>query len=138
MSFAADPCVQGEAIGLGDSLQSGIRFVQGADGANHESLASLLRTDGDPVRYRTAQNLGHGIGIFGRIEVQPGALGVLFQQALAFQGATYTLADQLNQILQLTFIRRFDALEPRGLVVAIDVYAIQKQELTYLLTYGLK
>ena len=70
----------------------------------------------------------HGIRVVCGLQLQPGALGVLFQQALAIQGATYTLTDQLNQILQLTFIRRFDALEPRGPVVAIDVYAIQKQE----------
>jgi hypothetical protein len=31
------------------------------------------------------------------LQFQPGALGVLFQQALAFQAATYTLTDQLNQ-----------------------------------------
>jgi hypothetical protein len=28
--------------------------------------------------------IGCGIGIFGRIEVQPGVLGILLQQALAF------------------------------------------------------
>jgi hypothetical protein len=72
----------------------------------------------------------HGIRVVCGLQFQPGALGVLFQQALAFQAATYTLTDQLNQILELTFIRRFDALELRGLVVAIDVYAIQKQEVT--------
>ena len=35
--------------------------------------------------------------------------------------------DGTSQNLQRTFIRRFDALEPRAPVVAIDVYAIQKQ-----------
>jgi hypothetical protein len=33
----------------------------------------------------------------------------LLQQALAFQAATYTLTDQLDQILQLVFIRHLDA-----------------------------
>ena len=61
----------------------------------------------------------HGIRVVCGLQFQPGALGVLFQQALAFQAATYTLTDQLNQILQLAFIRCFDALEPRWSVVAI-------------------
>jgi len=34
----------------------------------------------------------------------------------------------LHQILKLTFVRRFDALELRGPFVAIDVYAIQQQD----------
>jgi hypothetical protein len=38
-----------------------------------------------------------------------------------------SLTDQLNQILQFSFIRRFDALKPRWSVVAIDVNTIQKQ-----------
>ena len=48
--------------------------------------------------------------------------------ALAFQATTYTLTDQLNQILQLVFIRCLDALKPRWSVVAIDVNTIQKQD----------
>lgn len=55
-----------------------------------------------------------GIRVVCGLQFQPSALGVLFQQALAFQGATYTLTDQLNQILELTFIRRFDALKRGG------------------------
>jgi hypothetical protein len=70
----------------------------------------------------------HGIRVVCRLQFQPGALGVLFQQALAFQAATYPLADKLNQVLKFAFIRRFDALESRGPVVAIDVYSIQKQK----------
>ena len=56
------------------------------------------------------------------------ALGVLFQQTLAFQAAAYTLTDQLNQILELVFIRCLDALKPRCSVIAIDVNTIQKQD----------
>ena len=37
----------------------------------------------------------------------------VIQQALAFQAAPYTLTDQLDQILQVTSIRRFDALASR-------------------------
>jgi hypothetical protein len=48
----------------------------------------------------------HGIRLVCGIEFQPGALGVLLQQALSFQAATDTLADKLNQILQLVFNRR--------------------------------
>ena len=53
--------------------------------------ATLLWADGDTVRHRTAQNVGHGIGVFGGVGFQPGALGVLFQQALALE----TVTDQL-------------------------------------------
>ena len=70
----------------------------------------------------------HGIRLVCGIEFQPGALGVLFQQALSFQAATDTLADKLNQILQLVFVRRLDALKPRWSVVVIDVNTIKKQE----------
>jgi hypothetical protein len=35
----------------------------------------------------------------------------------------------VNQILQLTFIRRPDALELRGPVVAIDICPIEKQDM---------
>jgi hypothetical protein len=47
--------------------------------------------------------------------------------ALAFQAATYTLTDQLSQILQLALGWRFNALKAGWSVVAIDVCAIQKQ-----------
>ena len=59
---------------------------------------------------------------------EPGALGVLFEQALASQAATYTLTDQLSQILQLVLNRRFEALKSGGSVVVIDVNTIQKQD----------
>jgi hypothetical protein len=72
--------------------------------------------------------IGCGIGVFGRDEFQPGVLGVLFQQALALQAATYTLTDQLNRFNQLILGWSFDTLEPRGSTVAINVDAIQKQE----------
>ena len=103
--------VQGKSIGLGDAFQSGIRPVEWAEGANHEGFATLLRADGDTVGHRTAEDLGHGIRLVCGIEFKPGALGVLLQQALSFQAATDTLADKLNQILQLVFNRRFEALK---------------------------
>mgnify|MGYP006891288401 CR=1 FL=1 len=103
--------MKGEPVGLGHSLQSGIRSVQGADGANHEGLATLLRADGDPIRHGTTQKMRHGIRVVCGLQFQPGALGVLLQQAQPFQAATYPLADKLNQILQLVFNRRFEALK---------------------------
>ena len=39
----------------------------------------VLRADGNPIGDGTTQDLGHGIGIFSGLEVQPGALGVLLQ-----------------------------------------------------------
>ena len=36
-----------------------------------EIQATLLRADGDTIGHRTAQDLGHGIGIFCRVEIQP-------------------------------------------------------------------
>ena len=48
----------------------------------------MLRTDVYPVGDRTAEDLCHGIGILGGVEIQPGALGVLFQQAQPFQAAS--------------------------------------------------
>ena len=86
----------GDPVGLGYPFQSGVRPIQRADGADHEGLATLLWADGDTVGDGATQNLWHGIGVFSRIEIQPSALGVLFQQALAFQAATYTPTDQLN------------------------------------------
>ena len=71
---------------------------------------------------------GCGIGILGGVEVQPGTLGVLFQQALAFKAAADTLADQLDQLLQLGFVRRLDATKSGWSIVAIHIDAIQKQE----------
>ena len=129
LSVATHPRVQGEPICLGHSLQSGVRPVQRADSANHEGLAPLLWADGDPVGDGAGEDLRHSIVVFSRVEIQPGALGVLFQQALAFQAATYTLADQLNQLLQLVFVRCLDALKAGRTIVAIHVDAVQKQDM---------
>ena len=88
----------------------------------------MLRADSDPIGDGTDEDLGHRIVVFRRIDVQPGVLGILLQQTLTLKAATYTLTDQLNQVLKLTFIRCFDALKSRGPFVAIDVYAIQEQD----------
>jgi len=71
--------------------------------------------------------IGCGSSIFSEFEFQPGALGILLQQAQPFQATACTLTDQLNQILQLAFVRRPDPLKPGRSVIAVDVYAIQKQ-----------
>ena len=92
---------------------SGVRSVQGRYGANHEGLSPLLRADGDRVGHRTAEDPGHGIRVVCGVEFQPGVMGILLQQALAYQPVTYTLTDQLNQVLQYVFNRRFDALKSR-------------------------
>jgi hypothetical protein len=55
------------------------------------------------------------------------ACGILFQQALAFQAAANASTDQLNQILQLAFIRCFDPPEARRVAVAVYIDAIQEQ-----------
>jgi hypothetical protein len=62
-------------------------------------------------------------------ECQPGALGILRQQARPLHATACTLASQVNQILQLTSIRRPDALEMRSPVVAIDICTIEKQDM---------
>jgi hypothetical protein len=72
--------------------------------------------------------MGHGVRVICGVEVQPGTLGILLQQAQPLQATAYTLTDQLNQGFQLTFVRCSDPLEPWGPVVAIDVHAIQKQD----------
>jgi hypothetical protein len=66
---------------------------------------------------------GCGIGILGGVEVQPGALGVLFQQALALEAAADALADQLNQLLQLAFVWCLDAAKSGWSIVAIHIGA---------------
>jgi len=53
---------------------------------------------------------------------------VQLSDRLAFKAATYTLADQLNQILQLALVRCFDTLKTGRPVVAIHIDAIQKQD----------
>ena len=47
--LTADPGVERETIGPGHPLQSGIRSVQRADGADHERLTSLLWANGYAV-----------------------------------------------------------------------------------------
>jgi hypothetical protein len=112
MAFAAHARVQGKPVGLGNALQPGIWPVQRADGADHEGLASLLRADCNPVRDGTTQDLRHGIGVFGRVEVQPGALSILLQQSLSYQAVSNALTDALNQVFQLAPGRRLDMLKP--------------------------
>jgi hypothetical protein len=73
---------------------------------------TLLWADRDPVRYRTTQEMGHGIRVVCGVEFQPGLLRILLQQTLALQATAYPLADQLNQVFQLTLVRRPDALKP--------------------------
>ena len=70
----------------------------------------------------------HGIRVVCGVEFQPGLLGILLQQAQPFQATACSLTNRLNQVLQFVFIRRSDALKPRGPVVTIDVYAIKKQD----------
>ena len=72
MSLTAHTGVEREPIGLSLPLQSGIRSVQWPDGADHKGLSALLRADGDPVADGTAQDLRHCIGVFDRVEIQPG------------------------------------------------------------------
>lgn len=112
----------------GHPLQSGIGAIQWSYGANHEGFAPLLRADGDPVGDGTAENLGHSISILGWVEIQPGALGILLQQALALQAAAYALADQVSQAFELVFIRCLDTLKAGRSIVAIHVDAIQEKD----------
>ena len=72
--------------------------------------------------------IGCGIGILSGVEVQPGALGVPFQQALALEAAPDAFADELNQLLQLGFVRCFDALKSGRSIVAIRIDAIQEKD----------
>jgi len=81
--------------------------------------------------------LGHGIRVFGGVEFQPGALGIVFQQTLAIQATAYTLTDALNQSLQLVFVRRLDALKVGaanlgGGLVAVIFYQLLLVSPTYL------
>jgi hypothetical protein len=52
--------------------------------------------------------IGCGIRVLGGVEVQPGALGVLFQQALALEAAADALADgdDLGLTLQTNFVTK--------------------------------
>jgi len=108
--------VEGEAIGLGHPFQPGVWAVQWPDGANHEGLLTLLWAGGNAVRHRATQEMrqgpprfiGCGIRVLGGVEVQPGALGVLFQQALALEAAADALADgdDLGLTLQTNFVTK--------------------------------
>ena len=69
-----------------------------------------------------------GIRVICRLQFQPGALGVLFQQALTFQAATYPLADKLHQVIKFAFMRRFEALKSEWSIASIYIDAIQKQD----------
>jgi hypothetical protein len=40
----------------------------------------------------------HGIRVVGRVEFQPGALGILFQYSLALQAAAYRLTNEVDPI----------------------------------------
>jgi len=48
---------------------------------------------------------------------------------LALEAAAYAQADQLNQRLQLAFVRCLDALESGRPTVAIHIDAIQEQDM---------
>jgi hypothetical protein len=127
MPLTAHAGVQGESVGLGDAFQSGIRAIHWTDGANHEGLAPLLRADGDPVGDGTAEDMEHSIGVVCGIEVQPGVLGILLQQALSFQAAPHALANQLDQFFQLGLVRCLNALKAGRTIVATHVNTIQEQ-----------
>lgn len=71
---------------------------------------------------------GHGVGVFGRVKVQPCTLSILFQQALALEAAADASANQLNQLFQFAFVWRLDALKAGWAVVAIHIDAIQEQD----------
>ena len=86
-----------------------------------------MRVDGDTVGHRTAQSLRHGIGVFGRVELQLGVLDILFQQALALETATHSLTDQLNQLFQHTLVGRLNALKVGRTIVATHADAVQEQ-----------
>jgi uncharacterized lipoprotein YmbA len=51
----------------------------------------------------------------------------LLQQSLSLEAVTYALTNQLNQILQLALVRRLDVSKPGWVVVPVDVYPVQKQ-----------
>jgi hypothetical protein len=72
---------------------------------------------------------GCGIRVVCGVEFQPGALGILLQHALALEATAYALADQLNQPLQLAFVRCLDAAKSGWSIVAIHIDAIQEQDM---------
>ena len=87
MSLTAHTGVQGEAVGLGDTFQSRIRPLQWADGANHESLATLLRADRDPIRHGTTQKVRQGPPLFMGVASVSSA-GSSSSQALSVSGSS--------------------------------------------------
>mgnify|MGYP003109886396 CR=1 FL=1 len=48
---------------------------------------------------------------------------------MALEAAAYALADQVNQLLQLGFVRCLDALKSGWPLVAIHIDAIQEQDM---------
>ena len=54
---------------------------------------------------------------------------ILLQQALAFQAASYTLANQLDQFFQLALGWRLNALKAGRMIVATHVDAVQEQDM---------
>ena len=116
-----------------EPILSALPGFAGVTSPRHKGLATLLRADSDTVGHRTAQELGHGICLFGWIQVQPCAVAILLQQPLSFQATTCSLADQLNQIPQLVFNRCFDALESRG-SLSIGKLPAEDQASEYLLS----
>ncbi len=98
VAFATHARVEGKPVGLGHPFQPWVRAracpavsgIQWPDGADHERLLTLLWADGDPVRHGIAQEMRHGIRIVCGIEIQPGTLGILLQQALPFQATAYS------------------------------------------------
>jgi len=89
----------------------------------------LLRPDGDPVGDGAAEDMGHSIVVFRRVEVQPGVLGISLQQALAFQATSHALANQLDQLFQLALGWRLNTLKAVRTIVATHVDAVQEQDM---------
>ena len=46
-----------------------------------DSLARLLRADGNPIRHGTSENMRHGIRIVCGIQSQPDLFGIVLPQA---------------------------------------------------------
>jgi hypothetical protein len=77
-----------------------------------------------PMKFLVASR----IRVFRRVEVQSGVLGILLLQALAFQAASHTLANQLDQLFQRALGWRLNALKGWRSIVVIHVDAIQEQD----------
>jgi hypothetical protein len=72
----------------------------------------------------TAWNSAHRMDSFQVLIFDSKNLGAV----LTLQAAACTLTDQLNHILLFAFFRRPDPLKPGRSVIAIDIYAVQKQD----------